>query len=92
MVIFRLTPNLVEIAQICRLLPQRHFSHMRVAMINQVPSVALHLVQCRVHSHCHDSEGRLIAACVIMCWNDKNAPIFHARVCVCVCVLSHIHE
>jgi len=45
---------------------------------DQVSSVVLHLVQYCVHFHCHDSEGHLLAACIIMCWNDTNSPIRHA--------------
>jgi len=33
MVICRLTQNLFEIGQICRLLPQRHLNHMTAARI-----------------------------------------------------------
>jgi hypothetical protein len=42
----------------------------------------LHFVQCRVHFHCHDSEGRLLAAYIIMCWNDTHThtDIRHANV------------
>jgi len=50
---------------------------------DQVLSVVLRLVQYHVHFHCHDSEGRLLAACIGMCCNDTNSPIRHVGVSIC---------
>jgi len=47
-----------------------------------VGCVVLHPVQCHVPFHCHDSDGWLCSACIIMCWNDTHTHtrIWHASV------------
>ena len=51
-----------------------------------VTCVVLHFVQYCVHLGFHDSEGRLLAACIIMCWNDN----IHTFV-MCEFLYAHIH-
>ena len=38
----------------------------------QVSCVVLHVVQCHVPFHCHDSDGWLCPACIIVCWKDTH--------------------
>jgi len=45
--------------------------------------VVICIVQYRVYLHCHGSVGSLIAACIIVCWNDKDTHIRHVWVSIC---------
>jgi hypothetical protein len=56
----------------------------------QVSCVVLHVVQCHVPFHCHDSDGWLRPACIIMCWKDTHT---HTHLtCKCICTHSCMME
>ena len=59
----------------------------RVCGQDQVTCVVIGIVQYRVYLHCHGSVGSLIAACIIMCWNDRT----HTSV-MCECLYAHTDE